>query len=137
MDYSIENLIKKSMDALNVTTLTELATELATTQSTVSGWIKRKAIGTFLEKIIKYKPEILPYLFSDSKNYNDFRNSQNETAQDFSSNKTIQKNAPEDCLKFLKVDSSIATLFLDVYFKLEKENKLKKLFDLLGELKWK
>lgn len=63
-----ETLIKKLSNYYEVTTLTELANKLKTTQSTISGWKSRNAIGSIIEKVLEIDENALYFVFKvDSK----------------------------------------------------------------------
>ena len=63
-----ETLIKKLSNYYEVTTLTELANKLKTTQSTISGWKSRNAIGSIIDKVLEIDENALYFVFKvDSK----------------------------------------------------------------------
>ena len=66
MEIDIELLIKRLLAFYNIKTLTDLATKLDTTQSTISGWKSRNAIGTLVDILIIKEPKILSDLFKIS-----------------------------------------------------------------------
>ena len=62
------NFNKKLSNYYEVTTLTELANKLKTTQSTISGWKSRNAIGSIIEKVLEIDENALYFVFKvDSK----------------------------------------------------------------------
>lgn len=63
-----ETLIKRLSNYYEVTTLTELANKLKTTQSTISGWKSRNAIGSIIDKVLEIDENALYFVFKvDSK----------------------------------------------------------------------
>ena len=63
-----ETLIKKLSNYYEVTTLTELANKLKTTQSTIRGWKSRNAIGSIIDKVLEIDENALYFVFKvDSK----------------------------------------------------------------------
>lgn len=78
---NIELAIERLLDFYNIKTITELAEELSTTQSTISGWKSRQAFGALIEKVLHINENALYYIF-DNKNINN----------------NIEKYIPEDLI---------------------------------------
>jgi len=72
---NIEILIDKLIDYYNINTITELAEKLNTSQSTISGWKARNAIGAMTEKVAKNDEKALEAIFTKSTQTNNFQNS--------------------------------------------------------------
>lgn len=93
---NIEILIGKLLNYYQIKTLNELAIKLDTTQSTISGWKARNAIGALTDTVANKDPEVLEYIFSS--NINNFQNSNNKVSGfssliDNSSNKSNTSNS--------------------------------------------
>ena len=63
---NIEILINKLLNYYQLKTLNELAIKLDTTQSTISGWKARNAIGALTDTVANKDPEALEYIFSNN-----------------------------------------------------------------------
>ncbi|WP_151944040.1 hypothetical protein [Aliarcobacter butzleri] len=61
---NIEILIGKLLNYYQIKTLNDLAIKLDTTQSTISGWKARNAIGALTDTVANKDPEALEYIFS-------------------------------------------------------------------------
>lgn len=75
---NIEILIGKLLNYYQIKTLNDLAIKLDTTQSTISGWKARNAIGALTDTVANKAPEALEYIFSSTPNINNFQNSNNK-----------------------------------------------------------
>ena len=67
MEITIELLIRRLLAHYNIKTLTDLAIKLDTTQSTISGWKNRNAIGVLVDILVIKEPELLSDLFKISE----------------------------------------------------------------------
>ena len=63
---NIEILINKLLNYYQLKTLNELAIKLDTTQSTISGWKARNAIGALTDTVANKDPEALQYIFTNN-----------------------------------------------------------------------
>ena len=63
---NIELLIVKLINYYKIKTLNELAIKLDTTQSTISGWKARNAIGALTDTVANKDPEALEYIFTNN-----------------------------------------------------------------------
>jgi hypothetical protein len=63
---NIEILINKLLNYYQLKTLNELAIKLDTTQSTISGWKARNAIGALTDTVANKDPEALEYIFTNN-----------------------------------------------------------------------
>ncbi len=63
---NIDILIKKLLNYYNLKTLNDLADKLETTQSTISGWKSRNAIGALTDTVANKDPDALEYIFSNN-----------------------------------------------------------------------
>lgn len=77
---NIEILIGKLLNYYQIKTLNDLAIKLDTTQSTISGWRARNAIGALTDTVANKAPEALEYIFSSEANINNFQNSNNKVS---------------------------------------------------------
>lgn len=65
---SFETLLSKAMQIMEIDTLAHLADTLSVTQSSISGWKSREAIGTFLQKLIESGYSwVIPHLFNQGE----------------------------------------------------------------------
>ena len=129
---NIEILIQKLIDFYNIKTITELAAILKTTQSTISGWKSREAIGALVEKVNEVNPEALLYLFAKDTQVNHISNSSASSGGSIIDN--AQVKTINDCLnhnsivpKYLTDD--LNNLFYRVNHDKEKEEELIEAFD--------
>lgn len=95
---NIEILIGKLLNYYQIKTLNDLAIKLDTTQSTISGWKARNAIGALTDTVANKAPEVLEYIFSSNPDINNFQNSNNKVSGfssliDNSSNKSNTSNS--------------------------------------------
>ena len=63
---NIEILIGKLLKYYQIKTLNDLAIKLDTTQSTISGWKARNAIGALTDTVANKDPEALEYIFTNN-----------------------------------------------------------------------
>ena len=77
---NIEILIGKLLNYYQIKTLNDLAIKLDTTQSTISGWKARNAIGALTDTVANKAPEVLEYIFSSNPDINNFQNSNNKVS---------------------------------------------------------
>lgn len=98
MDF--EKFLKNLMLKLDTRTLQELADKLGTSQSTISGWRSRKAIGTMIEKIIESGNEsLLPSIIAST--YTNHQNSPHVSG----GSQEQEKNYPSNLTKeFQKIE---------------------------------
>lgn len=61
---NIEILISGLLNYYHITTITQLAQKLDTTQSTISGWRARNAIGALTDRVATVDSQALAYIFS-------------------------------------------------------------------------
>lgn len=125
---NIEILIQKLIKHYNIKTITELAEKLSTTQSTISGWRSRNAIGALVEKVAEENPEILSILFTnDHSQINNFQNSTlsgNATGVEIGSSNKISLSANQES-DLLPCDDFARTLFKELCKKYQDDqNKL-------------
>ncbi len=60
-----ESLLNNIMNYYNLKNMSELATKLEISQSVISNWKSRNAIGAIVEKISSVDQEALSYIFGD------------------------------------------------------------------------
>ncbi|MCT7566039.1 helix-turn-helix domain containing protein [Aliarcobacter butzleri] len=122
---NIEILIAKLLDLYKIKTLNELAIRLDTTQSTISGWKARNAIGALTDTVANKDPDALKYIFSSKSEINNFQNSNNVVAQDFSNNSNGQHT--QNIGNKSNIDDNILKLIDIMYNSALKNNKIDEL----------
>lgn len=127
---NIEILIGKLLNYYQIRTLNDLAIKLDTTQSTISGWKARNAIGALTDTVANKAPEALEYIFSPETNVNNFQNSKNALAQAFGGKNTnnYNENIQSDNIE---IDKNILKL-VDTLYSFAKDNN--KIDDLKTDL---
>jgi len=127
---NIEILIGKLLKYYQIKTLNDLAIKLDTTQSTISGWKARNAIGALTDTVANKAPEALEYIFSPETNVNNFNNSKNALAQAFGGQNTnnYNENIQSDNIE---IDKNILKL-VDTLYSFAKDNN--KIDDLKTDL---
>ncbi|WNL27692.1 hypothetical protein QUR76_08455 [Arcobacter cryaerophilus gv. pseudocryaerophilus] len=117
---NIEILIGKLLKYYQIKTLNDLAIKLDTTQSTISGWKARNAIGALTDTVANKAPEALEYIFSPETNVNNFNNSKNALAQAFGGQNTnnYNENIQSDNIE---IDKNILKL-VDTLYNFAKDN---------------
>ncbi|MFW3441027.1 hypothetical protein ACN9J6_05745 [Aliarcobacter butzleri] len=121
---NIEILIMKLLSYYQIKTLNDLAIKLDTTQSTISGWKARNAIGALTDTVANKDPEALEFIFSSNSNVYNLQNSTNRTVLDKSSNKEDNTNTYYG--NDLDIDKNILKL-VDTVYSFAKENRLEEL----------
>ncbi|WP_148624266.1 hypothetical protein [Aliarcobacter cryaerophilus] len=117
---NIELLIVKLINYYKIKTLNELAIKLDTTQSTISGWKARNAIGALTDTVANKDPEALEYIFansSKSQNIGSIRNSNISQDVHTQMNSTNQNNTDTDEATF--------SLYREAYKKAKENEKIK------------
>lgn len=77
---NIEILISRLIEYYNVQTITQLAQKLDTTQSTISGWRARNAIGALTDKVASVDPQALSSIFTSSSSNQIIQNNNGNNA---------------------------------------------------------
>jgi len=117
---NIELLIVKLINYYKIKTLNELAIKLDTTQSTISGWKARNAIGALTDTVANKDPEALEYIFANnhkSQNIGTITNS--NVAQDFHAQSNgINQNCVDN-------DEATYQLYKETYQKAKEDGKIK------------
>ena len=123
---NIEILIGKLLKYYQIKTLNDLAIKLDTTQSTISGWKARNAIGALTDTVANKAPEALEYIFSPETNVNNFNNSKNALAQAFGGQNTnnYNENIQSDNIE---IDKNILKLVDTLYSFAKDNNKIDEL----------
>lgn len=131
---TIEDILDKLFDYFKTNSISELAEKLEVSQPTVSKWKARGSISAIKKKCRELG--IYDEIFGDIQT-NNFQNSTNQVGQNFGDkNKIITSSQSDEFNQIYKMDKTIVQSFIDVYLKLDKTNELKKLYDLLGDLKY-
>lgn len=129
-----EDILNKLFDYFKTNSISELAEKLEVSQPTVSKWKARNSISAIKKKCRELG--IYDEIFGDIQT-NNFQNSTNQVGQNFGDkNKIITSSQSDEFNQIYKMDKTIVQSFIDVYLKLDKTNELKKLYDLLGDLKY-
>lgn len=129
-----EDILNKLFDYFKTNSISELAEKLEVSQPTVSKWKTRNSISAIKKKCRELG--IYNEIFGDIQT-NNFQNSTNQVGQNFGDkNKIITSSQSDEFNQIYKMDKTIVQSFIDVYLKLDKTNELKKLYDLLGDLKY-
>lgn len=103
---NIEMLIMKLLSYYQIKTLNDLAIKLDTTQSTISGWKARNAIGALTDTVANKDPKALEFIFTDNSK---FSNNVNE----IKINDTLLEQAKNEASKFgLDINSYIEHLII-------------------------
>ena len=121
---NIDTLIRKLLNYYNLKTLNELADKLETTQSTISGWKSRNAIGALTDTVANKAPEALEYIFR-SENIHNFQNSTNVIGQDFSNNSNAHHT--QNIGNKMNIDENILKLLDTLYSFAKTNNKIDEL----------
>ncbi len=124
-----EKVINKLMDFYKVYSISELAVKLNTKQPIVSGWKARDSVNAIKKKCRELG--IYDEIFGDV-NTNNFQNSNNIIAQDFSSNSSASHSQTINT-KY-DIDENILKLVDTLYSFAKKSNKVDELVQDLSKL---
>ena len=117
---NIEILINKLLNYYQLKTLNELAIKLDTTQSTISGWKARNAIGALTDTVANKDPEALEYIFtnnSKSQHIGSITNSNISQDVHTQNNSTNQNHTDTDEATF--------SLYKEAYKEAKEHDKIK------------
>ena len=134
-----EDLIYKLYSFFDVKNNLDLANKLETTAQTISNWKSRNSVNAIKKKCRELG--IYNEIFGDlNTNINHFQNSNINKAFDLSSNSHSQDsinigNNPI-CEQISKMNQTIVSSFINVYYKLERKGDLKRLHQILGEIEF-
>ena len=134
-----EDLIYKLYSFFDVKNKLELENKLETTAQTISNWKSRNSVNAIKKKCRELG--IYNEIFGDlNTNINHFQNSNINKAFDLSSNSHSQDsinigNNPI-CEQISKMNQTIVSSFINVYYKLERKGDLKRLHQILGEIEF-
>ena len=127
MSHSIneaEILIKKLMVFYNVFTISELANVIGVSQPSISGWKKHNYVKAIANKCKELG--IYNEIFGDfNTNINNFQNSTNVVAQDFSNNSNAQHT--QNIGNKVNIDENILKLVDTLYSFAKTNNKIDEL----------
>ena len=138
-NLNADNLIDLLFIHFNVTTMADLAMHISVSQQTISKWKQRNSVNAIKKKCIELG--IYNEIFGDlNTNINHFQNSNINKAFDLSSNSHSQDsinigNNPI-CEQISKMNQTIVSSFINVYYKLERKGDLKRLYQILGEIEF-
>jgi len=133
----IDVIFDRLFDFYNVGSINMLSKQLDTAPSTISNWKQRESTSAIKKKCRELG--IYNDIFGDiNSQINNLQKSTNNVAQNFGNQNTITSSSQSnECVQIDKMDKTVVQSFIDVYNKLEKDNNLKTLYDVLGDLKWK
>jgi len=114
-EIAINRLIKY----YSLANASQLANKLDISQGVVSNWKSRNAIGALTDTIANKDPQALEYIFSSNMDINNFQNSKNVVAQDFSNNSNAQHSQAFG--NKTDIDKNILKL-IDTLYSFAKEN---------------
>ena len=133
-ENEFEHLLEKLFSHFKVADNVQLAKKLGVTRQNIANWKARNSVNAIKKKCRELG--IYNEIFGDIQT-NNFQNSTNQVGQNFGDkNKIITSSQSDECNQIDKMDKTIVQSFIDVYLKLDKTNELKKLYDLLGDLKY-
>lgn len=138
-DYDIEIILQRLLDYFDLDNMSQLADKLSVSQPTISKWKSRGSILPIKKKCRELG--IYNDIFGDlNTNINHFQNSNINKAFDLSSNSHSQDsinigNNPI-CEQISKMNQTIVSSFINVYYKLERKGDLKRLHQILGEIEF-
>lgn len=136
---NFEYYFDKIFNFYNVSSIKELSEVINTGASTISNWKQRNSITALKKKCRELG--IYNEIFGDlNTNINHFQNSNINKAFDLSSNSHSQDsinigNNPI-CEQISKMNQTIVSSFINVYYKLERKGDLKRLHQILGEIEF-
>ncbi len=117
---NIETLIMKLLNYYQIKTLNDLAIKLDTTQSTISGWKARNAIGALTDTVANKDPEALEFIFSSNSNIQMNNGvSGGQIAQTAKGNLITNNQIIDD------IDNSTLSLFKEAYYKAKESDDIK------------
>lgn len=127
------------MNFYTVFTMKELSEKIGISQQAISKWKNNNSIVAIKKKCRELG--IYNEIFGDlNTNINHFQNSNINKAFDLSSNSHSQDsinigNNPI-CEQISKMNQTIVSSFINVYYKLERKGDLKRLHQILGEIEF-
>ena len=136
---NFEYYFDKIFNFYNVSSIKELSEVINTGASTISNWKQRNSITALKKKCRELG--IYNEIFEDlNTNINHFQNSNINKAFDLSSNSHSQDsinigNNPI-CEQISKMNQTIVSSIINVYYKLERKGDLKRLHQILGEIEF-
>ena len=120
----IDLIFDKLYSYFNVATITELAKKLDMSQPAVTNWLRRNSISAIKKRCRELG--IYNEIFGDlNTNINNFQNSTNVVAQDFSNNSNAQHT--QNISTKLNVDKNILKLVDTLYSFAKTNNKIDEL----------
>ncbi|MPL66251.1 hypothetical protein SDC9_11920 [bioreactor metagenome] len=117
---NIETLIMKLLSYYQIKTLNDLAIKLDTTQSTISGWKARNAIGALTDTVANKDPEALEFIFSSNSNIQ-----MNNDVSGGQIAKTVKGNLITNNQIIDDIDNSTLSLFKEAYYKAKESDDIK------------
>lgn len=131
MQLGVNEILNYLLKYYSVHQYQDLAIKMGVEKTTLSGWKSRGAMGPLLAHLAENDPAALSAIFTSQNNH--FGNVTGTGVHNGDGDTTVNNGSKID---LSGLDESMLVLFRDVYLKLEKSGELKKLHDLLGQLKW-
>lgn len=117
---NIEILIMKLLSYYQIKTLNDLAIKLDTTQSTISGWKARNAIGALTDTVANKDPEALEFIFTNNSKSQHIGNITNSNIANDVQNQNYGANQ-----NFTDTDEATFSLYKEAYKEAKNNEKIK------------
>lgn len=117
---NIEILIMKLLSYYQIKTLNDLAIKLDTTQSTISGWKARNAIGALTDTVANKDPEALEFIFTNNSKSQHIGNITNSNIANDVQNQNYGANQ-----NFTDTDEATFSLYKEAYKEAKDNEKIK------------
>lgn len=117
---NIEILIMKLLSYYQIKTLNDLAIKLDTTQSTISGWKARNAIGALTDTVANKDPEALEFIFTNNSKSQHIGNITNSNIANDVQNQNYGTNQ-----NFTDTDEATFSLYKEAYKEAKDNEKIK------------
>lgn len=121
-----EQAINRLIKYYSLSNAAQLANKFEITQGVVSNWKTRNAIGALTDTVANKDPNALEYIFRN-ENINNFENSTNVVAQDFSNNSKAKHTQNIGIGNKSNTDENILKLIDLMYSSAQKNNKVDEL----------
>ncbi|MCG3653326.1 hypothetical protein [Aliarcobacter butzleri] len=117
---NIEILIMKLLSYYQIKTLNDLAIKLDTTQSTISGWKARNAIGALTDTVANKDPEALEFIFTNNSKSQHIGSITNSNIANDVQNQNYGTNQ-----NFTDTDEATFSLYKEAYKEAKDNEKIK------------
>jgi len=130
--YSVEDIIIKLISHFELKNMSELAEKLNVSQSVMSNWKARNAIGAICEKILEVEPDAMSKIFSIDKiqvnNIDNSSVSDNGSVIDNSNNKSINTGSSQNDMNN-NVPSYVLDDLNNLFSRATEKNKTKEVIE--------